>query len=135
MTRGHDDDGRFARFRGKEKIAFDQKFCRVGINFDRNNSFERNDKRTPRALARMAISHGRLSAILPTRNDKFYPRVQRRSSRAFSYVSSSRVCMCVRARVLGKMISLVPRGKATETMREHVVARLSSSVVNIRQNF
>lgn len=95
MTRGHDDDGRFARFRGKEKIAFDQKFCRIGINFDRNNSFERNDKRTPRALARMAISHGRLSAILPTRNDKFYPRVQRRSSRAFSYVSSSRVCMCV----------------------------------------
>lgn len=125
------------RFRGKEKIASEKrKFCRIGINFDRNKiRSKRNDERG----ASYAGANGNFPRPVvrnPTGNDKFCPRVQRRSSRAFSYISPSRARARACVYVLGKMISLVPRGKAAETMRERVVARLSSSVVNnIGQNF
>lgn len=85
--------------------------------------------RTP---ARMAISHGRLCAIQQATINSVRACNDDRAAHFLTFHHRARVCVYV----LGKMISLVPRGKAAETMRERVVARLSSSVVNnIGQNF
>lgn len=80
----------------------------------------------------MAISHGRLSAIEQGTINSVRACNDDRAAHFLTFHHRARARVYV---LEGKMISLVPRGKAAETMREHVVARLSSSVVNIRQNF